>query len=99
MVRYFHENGIQVIGIVRREEQVEILKKEGAKFILNSENENYLTDLKNLCKEHNATVFFDAVAGETTGKVLTAMPNGSVCYVYGALAMKPSEITADQFIF
>jgi len=50
MVRYFHENGIQVICIVRREEQIDILKKEGAKFILNSENENFTNDLKELCK-------------------------------------------------
>ncbi len=34
MIRYFRTNGIKVINIVRRKEQVDILKSEGAEFIL-----------------------------------------------------------------
>ena len=34
MVRYFKDNGVKVINVVRRPEQIEILKKEGAEFIL-----------------------------------------------------------------
>ncbi len=30
MVRYFKDNGLQVICVVRRDEQIEILQKEGA---------------------------------------------------------------------
>lgn len=33
MVRYFQNNGVRVINIVRRQEQVDILKKEGADII------------------------------------------------------------------
>lgn len=35
VVRLFRDNGIKVINIVRRPEQVEILQKEGAEYILN----------------------------------------------------------------
>ena len=36
MNRYFPKEGIEVINIVRRQEQVELLKEEGAKYVLNS---------------------------------------------------------------
>ena len=39
--RFFPKEGIEVINIVRREEQVETMKKEGAKYILNSSDENF----------------------------------------------------------
>ncbi len=34
-----------------------------------------------------ATVFFDAVGGDLTGKILENMPDGTKCYVYGALSL------------
>jgi len=36
-----------------------------------------------------ATILFDAVAGELTGKIMKAMPNKSKAYVYGVLSMAP----------
>ena len=33
--KYFNENGINVINIVRRQEQVNLLKSEGAEIVLN----------------------------------------------------------------
>ena len=46
-----------------------------------------------------ATILFDAVAGELTGKIMKAMPNKSKAYVYGALSMAPCQIGADDLIF
>lgn len=33
----------------------------------------------------NATVFYDAVGGDLTAKIMTLMPKNSTVYVYGAL--------------
>lgn len=33
----------------------------------------------------NATVFYDAVGGESTAKVMNCMPKNSTIYVYGGL--------------
>lgn len=93
MVRYFQQNGVKVINIVRRQEQVEILQKEGAEIILNSSEEDYLTKLKGLAAEHKATIFLDAIAGAQTGEVLNHMPNNSIAYVYGALSMQAATIS------
>lgn len=50
MVRYFKHNKVQVINIVRREEQIEVLKKEGADIILNQNDDNFTEKLQSLCK-------------------------------------------------
>lgn len=41
MVRYFKLHGVKVINIVRRPEQIDILQKEGAEIILNSNAEDF----------------------------------------------------------
>lgn len=39
--RLFIPEGIPIINVVRRDEQAEILKNEGAKYILNSTDSNF----------------------------------------------------------
>jgi hypothetical protein len=34
--RVYPKEGVEVINIVRKQEQVDLLKKEGAKYVLNS---------------------------------------------------------------
>ena len=78
---------IQLINIVRREEQVKMLKEEhGQKYVLNSKSEGFHDELKALCKDLKATVLLDAVQGDEFGKVLECMPSRSTAYCYGALS-------------
>ncbi|KAL4459915.1 hypothetical protein ABPG74_003441 [Tetrahymena malaccensis] len=93
MVRYFKNNGVEVINIVRRQEQVDILKKEGATIILNQNDQDFHSQLKKLTTELNATIFFDAIAGSFTGQVLSQMPNKSTAYVYGILSGERNSVT------
>lgn len=91
--------GIKVINIVRKTEQEGVLKAVGAEYILNSETSNFERQLRILSKELNATVCLDAVAGELTSKVLSAMPYGSRAIVYGGLSEKEIPIHAGMMIF
>lgn len=61
--RLFNEENIPIINVVRREEQMELLKKEGAKYILNSETPNFEEDLKRLATELHADYCFEAIGG------------------------------------
>ncbi|KAL4459927.1 hypothetical protein ABPG74_003453 [Tetrahymena malaccensis] len=98
--RYFRLHGIPVINIVRRQEQLDMLKKEeNAEYVLNTEDPNFEEDLKNLSAKLNATISFDAVGGPVCGRILKCMPNGSTAYVYGNLSMKSSEVTQNDLIF
>jgi NADPH:quinone reductase-like Zn-dependent oxidoreductase len=75
-----------LINVVRRDAQVELLKSIGARYVLNSSDDNFLEQLKTHCKQMRATVAFEAIAGDMTGTILNAMPRGSAAYVYGALS-------------
>ncbi|EAR90902.2 zinc-binding dehydrogenase family oxidoreductase (macronuclear) [Tetrahymena thermophila SB210] len=99
MVRYFKNNGIEVINIVRRQDQVEILKKEGATIILNQNDQDFYPQLKKLTTDLNAKIFFDAIAGSFTGEILSQMPNNSTAYVYGLLSGENSSVSPTELIF
>jgi NADPH:quinone reductase len=83
---------ITLINIVRRPEQVQILKELGVEpdHILNSSDEAYETDLSYRLAQLKPSAFFDAVGGKTGSFVLTHMPEGSTTYNYGALEQDPS---------
>ena len=99
-VRYCKKHKMPLINIVRRQEQVDILKEEGAELILDSSDPNFFKDLKNLIKEYQPTAFYDALSGDLPGKILHLMPEGSHMYVYGALSMKKDvEVDAGGLIF
>ncbi len=85
LIRYFKHLGIKLINIVRKEQYVEELKKEGADYVLNSEAPDFEEKLKEIAERENATISFDAISGEFTNKVLKAQPPKSICYVYGLL--------------
>jgi len=71
MILLMKENKIPLINVVRREEQIELLKKEhGAEYVLNSTDPNFDKDLYDLAKKLKANVALECVAGETTGRVL-----------------------------
>jgi NADPH:quinone reductase-like Zn-dependent oxidoreductase len=94
------ETSYPLINVVRREDQVELLRALGAAHVLNSSNEQFHDQLMVLCKQLGATIGFEAIAGDMTGTVLNAMPAGSTVYVYGALSEEPcGQIDPVQLIF
>jgi NADPH:quinone reductase len=99
LVRYTNKIGLTLINVVRREEQVKILKELGAEHVLDSTSETFETDLKELSHQHEATGFFDAVAGDLTSQVLKNMPAGSTAYIYGGLSLKPYYFSPLDAIF
>lgn len=90
---------IEVINIVRRQEQVETLQAMGSQYILNSTDAKFLRDLKRMAKKLQATYFLDAVAGELAFEILTAMPYGSQALVYGALSEQNIPVNAGIMLF
>jgi len=86
LIRYFKQKGIKTINVVRRDDFNEELTKEGADYILNSQAPDFEAKLKEIAEKEQATIAFDAISGEFTGKLVRAQPPGSTCYVYGALS-------------
>lgn len=91
---------IPLVNIVRRPEQVHTLQALGAEFVLNSQEPDFESELKGLCKQLGASVGFDCVSGSVTGQMLEALMPGAVLYICGALSGAPSTgFIAQDFIF
>jgi NADPH2:quinone reductase len=99
MIQLGRRFNIETINIVRREEQVSLLKSLGATHVLNSNDPNFEAELQTQCRDLKATLAFDAVAGEMTGRLLRALPRNGRVTVYGALSLEASQIDAGQFVF
>ncbi len=67
-------DGVQLVNIVRKQEQVDILKGLGAKYICNSSDDSFMADLIDAIHETGATLAFDATGGgQLASDILTAM--------------------------
>jgi NADPH:quinone reductase len=99
VVRLAVRRGLHTINVVRRRAQAELLGREGAGHVLDSNAPDFDENLRELCARHRATVAFDAVAGEMTGRVLRAMPKGARAVVYGALSQEGCVVDPRSLIF
>jgi NADPH:quinone reductase-like Zn-dependent oxidoreductase len=88
-----------IIHVVRRRQQEDLLRRMGASLVLNSSAPDFDARLKESCEMHGATVALDPVAGEMTGRVLAAMPEGSTAIVYGSLSDGAVTVRPEQFIY
>jgi len=91
--------GIEVINVVRRDAQVELLRQQGASIVLNSSDSGFDEALRDACHQHDVHLALDAVAGELTARLLRALPSHSKVTVFGALSFEPAQATPDQLIF
>ena len=67
-------DGVDLVNIVRKEAQVDILRKLGAKYIVNSSSDNFMADLTDAIHATGATLAFDATGGgQLASDILTAM--------------------------
>ena len=68
------KDGIGLVNIVRSKEQADILRKIGAKHIVDSTAPTFMDDLTNALVETGATLAFDAIGGgKLAGQILTCM--------------------------
>ena len=68
------KDGIPLVNIVRSTEQTDILRKIGAKHVVDSSSPTFMDDLTGALVETGATLAFDAIGGgRLAGQVLTCM--------------------------
>jgi NADPH:quinone reductase len=99
VIRLGQKFSLPVVNVVRRPEQVELLRAMGAEHVLNSGDPSFDAELRKLCRKLGASIGFEAVAGEMSGRVLAAQPEGSRMLVYGGLSLKAVEIDPGSLIF
>jgi NADPH:quinone reductase-like Zn-dependent oxidoreductase len=68
------KDGIALVNIVRSHEQADILRKIGAKHVVDSTSSTFMDDLTQALVETGATIAFDAIGGgKLAGQILTCM--------------------------
>jgi NADPH:quinone reductase-like Zn-dependent oxidoreductase len=97
--RLARQRGVQVINIVRRDAQAETLHRLGAEHILNSASPDFDTQLRDRCRQLDARLALDAVAGAMTARLLNAMPPEARVVVYGGLAGELISVNPGELIF
>ena len=63
LVRICQEDGIPLVNIVRRQEQVDVLKGIGAEHIVNSSDDDFMKQLRTAIDETDAFFGFDPIGG------------------------------------
>jgi NADPH2:quinone reductase len=99
LLRLGQRFNIPMLHVVRRQEQVDLLRALGAAHVLSTHEADFDDQLRDLCHRLNVTQALDAVAGEMTGRLLRAMPHNAQVTVYGTLAGKGCEIGSRNLIF
>lgn len=94
------EEGYRPIAIVRRDDQIELLKQHGAAHVLNATEAGFARQMAAVCKEENPCILLDAVSGPVASTVFHAMGKGARWVVYGRLDASDTVIREPgQFIF
>lgn len=104
-------DGVGLVNIVRRPEQVELVKAEGGEHVVVSSADTFHDDLLDAIRATGATIAFDAIGGgELAGQLLAAMEKvasdgagfsryGSdthkQVYIYGGLDRSPTLLRRD----
>jgi len=85
--RICQADGVDLVNIVRRQEQVDLLLGMGAKYVVNSSDDDFMPKLIDAIHETGATLAFDATGGgKLASDILTAM-EGAAARTPGAYSI------------
>ena len=104
-------DGVGLVNIVRREEQVELVQAEGGEHVVVSSRESFTADLLDAIRATGATIAFDAIGGgDMASRLLSAMEKVAAegagfsrygsdthkqVYIYGGLDRGPTTLRRD----
>lgn len=87
LVRVCQADGVELVNIVRKEEQVALLRDMGAKYVVNSSADNFMTDLTDAIYATGATLAFDATGGGTLASNILSCMEGAAARTPGAFSI------------
>ncbi|WP_198174203.1 zinc-binding dehydrogenase [Mesorhizobium xinjiangense] len=94
------EEGYRPISIVRRDDQMGLLKEIGAAHVLNATASDFADRLRDVLGAEEPRILLDAVSGPLAGQIFTAMPKRARWIVYGRLDASDTVIQEPgQLIF
>lgn len=97
--RICQDDGVDLVNIVRRKEQADLLKAMGAKYVVNSSDDSYMADLTNAIHETGATLGFDATGGGKLGSDILAAMEAAAARTPGAYSIYGSVAHKQVYLY
>ena len=94
ILRIGKRRNIPIIHVVRRQEQVDLIRGQGGEYILNSSDADFAEQLRTMVHTLQATLLLDAIGGSMTKDLAEAAPFGSTILLYSRLSDEDSLIDA-----
>lgn len=96
LVRWGNIEGVAVVNLVRKEEQVQALQNIGAEYVVNTSLPDWKDTAKAILdKLGGALAGFDAIGGIASSDLMQLLSNGGTAYAYGSLSRQ--ECITRQF--
>ncbi len=92
-------DGIDLVNIVRKPEQEEILRSLGAKYICNSSSESFYEDLTEALVATGATIAFDATGGGKLGSDILSCMEAAAARSMGEYNRYGSDVYKQLYIY
>ena len=99
VIQLCKQRNIKVVATVRRAEQVDSLKALGATEVVNTEEKEWVKQVRTLTDRKGVDYVFDAVAGELGGRAVECLAKGGTMLVFGALSLQPLTVNSGTLIF
>lgn len=85
--RICQADDVQLVNIVRKTEQEDLLRKMGAKYVVNSSNDSFRSDLTDAIHATGATLAFDATGGGTLADSILSSMEAAAARTPGAYSI------------
>ena len=94
ILRMGKRRGIPIIHVVRRQEQVDLIREQGGENVLNSSDADFPEKLQTIVHTLQATLLLDAIGGSLTKTLGEVAPYGSTILLYSRLSSEDSLLDA-----
>jgi NADPH2:quinone reductase len=98
LIRLAKIAGTKPINIVHRPRLVEVVKSQGAEWVLDSSQESFPRDLHALCDREKPKIILDAVGGSFSDMLLETAPENSTLVAYASLEKDLMHINPSPII-
>ena len=81
------DGGVDLVNIVRKDEQETLLREMGAKYVVNSSKDSFMADLTDAINATGATLAFDATGGGTLASTILSAMEAAAARTPGAYSI------------
>lgn len=99
LLRVCLADDIPLVNVVRSEQQAELLREQGARFVCNSSSEDFREQLTDAIAATGATIVLDPIGGSSGGHILSCM-EAAICRRPGqAVSRYGSDVLKQLYVY